>query len=286
MNIYPDCIPCSINNYLRLTKTGIIPDDLKEPVLRKLLKFFSEVDYDQSPPALGQRMHRLLREFSKNPDPYREIKIKYNRMMMEKYDDFQKIVDDSSDPFNTAVRLAIAGNVIDFGSHHQLDVMDTINRVLQTELAVDDSDQLKRDIQSAATVLYIGDNAGEIVLDRLLLETMNHSNVYFAVRGAPVINDATEEDASMAGLDRYAEIITTGDDAPGVLWETSSAKFKKIYDVADVIISKGQGNLEGLIDICRNTYFLLTVKCNLVSKHLGVNEKDFVILRRNCTDSE
>ena len=286
MNISLACVPCSINNYLRLIKTGIVPDDLHQPVLRKLLKFFSEVDYDQSPPVLGQKMHRMLREFSRNPDPYRDIKIKFNRMMMDKVDDFQKMIDDSSDPFDTAVRLAIAGNVVDFGSHHQLDVTDTINRVLQTDLAVDDSKQLKQDIQSAATILYIGDNAGEIVLDKLFLQTMNHSNVYFAVRGAPVINDATEEDASMVGLDRYAEVITTGDDAPGVLWESSSAKFKEIYNVADVIISKGQGNLEGLIDICQNTYFLLTAKCNLVSRQLGVNEKDFVILRRNCTDSE
>ena len=165
MNIYHYCIPCSIYNYLRLTKTGIVPDDLKEPVLRRLLEFFSEVDYNQSPPALGQKMHRLLREFSKNSDPYREIKIKYNHMMMEKYYEFKKIVDNSSDSFNTAVRLAIAGNVIDFGLHHQLDVMDTINRVLNAELSVDDACQPKQYIESTGTVLYIGDNAGEIVLD-------------------------------------------------------------------------------------------------------------------------
>jgi uncharacterized protein with ATP-grasp and redox domains len=177
--------------------------------------------------------------------------------------------------------LAIAGNVIDFGSHHQLDVMETINRVLHTELAVDDSSQLQRDITSAGGVLYIGDNAGEIVLDRLLLETMNHSNVYFAVRGAPTINDATEEDAATVGIDQVAEIITTGDDAPGVLWKTSSPEFKKKYNDADVIISKGQGNLEGLIDICRNTYFLLITKCNLISEHLGVNQKEFIVLRKN-----
>jgi len=281
MNIYLDCIPCSVNNYLRLIKTGIVLDKLEEPVLRELLKFFSEVDYNQSPPALGQKMHRMLREFSKNPDPYGEIKRKYNRMMMDKYLDFKKIVEDSPDPFETAVRLAIAGNVMDFGSRHQLDVMETIHRVLNAELALDDSDRLRCDIESAQTLLYIGDNAGEIVLDRILLETINHANVTFAVRGSPVINDATEEDAVMTGIDRFAKVVTTGDDAPGVILETCSPDFVKIFNEADVIIAKGQGNLEGLSDVSRDIYFLLTTKCQLISEHLGVKEKEFVVFRKN-----
>jgi uncharacterized protein with ATP-grasp and redox domains len=281
MNIYLDSIPCSINNFLRLIKTGIVPEKLKDPVLRELLKFFSEEDYNQSPPALGQKMHRMLREFSKNSDPYEEIKRKYNRMMMDKYLDFKKIIEDSQDPFETAVRLAIAGNVIDFGSHHQLDVMESIERVLNAELALDDSDRLKHDIESARTLLYIGDNAGEIVLDKLLLETINHPNVTFAVRGSPVINDATEEDAVMTGIDRVAKIVTTGDDAPGVILETCSPDFVKIFNEADVVIAKGQGNLEGLIDGSRGIYFLLTTKCQLISEHLGVKEKDFVVFKKN-----
>ncbi len=280
MNIYLDCIPCSINNYLRLIKTGIVPDNLKEPVLRELLKFFSEVDYHQSPPALGQKMHRMLREFSKNSDPYHEIKINNNRMMMEKVHDFRKIVEDSPDPFDTAVRLAIAGNVMDFGSHHRLDVMETIERVLDAELAIDDTDHLKHDLEFAKTLLYIGDNAGEIVLDKLLLEIINHSNVTFAVRGSPVINDVTEEDAIMTGIENYAKIVSTGDDAPGVILETCSPDFVKIFNEADVIIAKGQGNLEGLIDVSRVIYFLLTTKCQLISEHLGVKEKSFIVYKK------
>ncbi len=281
MKLFLDCIPCAINNYLRLIKTDIVPNDVKEPFLRRLLKFFSEEDYNQSPPVLGQKMHRLLREFSQNPDPYYEIKQKYNRMMMEKYPRFLKLLSDSSDSFDAAMRLAIAGNVIDYGSHHRLDVMDTIQHVMDAKLAIDDSKRLREDLASAETVLYIGDNAGEIVLDKMFLEIMNHPNVYFAVRGRPVINDATTEDAVLVGIDRLAEIITTGDDAPGVIWETSSQEFKNIFKKADVIISKGQGNLEGLIDIPQNIYFLLVTKCRLISEHIGVDEKDFVVMKRN-----
>ncbi len=277
MNIQYECIPCSLNNYVRLIKSGIIPENLQEDILRKLLDFFSQVDYNQSPPELGKVQHRLLREYLQNPDPYREIKLEYNRMMMDRYEDFKKIIDESSNPFDTAVRLAIAGNVIDFGSHHRLNVMETVERVLKAELAKDDSHKLKQEIADADTVLYLGDNAGEIVFDKLFIETMDHPNVFFAVRGSPIINDITVQDAEMTGIDEYATIISSGDDAPGTLLDSCTPEFINVFNKADVIISKGQGNLEGLIDIDHNIFFLLTVKCRLIAEHLGVDEKEFVV---------
>lgn len=283
MNIQYECIPCSINNYVRLCKSGIIPKNLQEEILRKLLEFFSQVDYKQSPPVMGKQLHRLLRKYLQNPDPYRQIKLEYNRMMMDRYEDFKKIISESSNPFNTAVRLAIAGNVIDFGSHHRLDVMETVERVLKAELARDDSHRLQQEIEKADSVLYLGDNAGEIVFDKLFIETMNHSNVFFAVRGSPVINDITEKDAEMTGINKLTTIISSGDDAPGTLMDSCSSEFKKIFNKADVIISKGQGNLEGLIDVDHNIFYLLTVKCRLIAEHLGVDEKEFVVFGNSVT---
>jgi len=264
----------------------MIPENLQEEILRKFLDFFSHVDYEQSPVALGRELHRLLRRYLQDPDPYREIKLEYNRRMMDKYDDFKKLINNSSDPFNTAVRLAIAGNVIDFGSYHRLDVMETVDRILKAELARDDSQKLKQEIACAENVLYLGDNAGEIVFDKLLIETINHPNVFFAVRGAPIINDVTEKDTEMTGIDEYAKIISSGDDAPGILLESCSPEFKKMFQNADVIISKGQGNLEGLIDVDHNIFYLLTVKCRLVAEHLGVNEKEFVVFGKSCFDKK
>jgi uncharacterized protein with ATP-grasp and redox domains len=282
MNIQYECIPCSINNYIRLVKSNMIPENLQEDILRKLLDFFSRVDYNQSPPALGQQLHRLLRKYLHNPDPYCEVKLEFNRRMLERYEEFKKIINDSSHPFLTAVRLAIAGNVIDFGSFHRLEVMGTVERVLKAELARDDSLKLKQEIAKADTVLYLGDNAGEIVFDKLLIETMNHPKVFFAVRGTPIINDITEQDAKMIGIDEYAKIVSTGDDAPGILLESCSPEFTKIFHQADVVISKGQGNLEGLIDVDQNIFYLLTVKCKLIAEHLGVKEKEFVVFGGSC----
>ena len=278
MNVHYKCIPCTINSYLRLVDTGIIPDDLEKVILRRLLRELALVDYDQSPPVLGQRMHRLIRELLQNTDPYHEIKEKYNNMMLELYPRFEGLINRSEDPFDTSMRLAIAGNVIDFGSQYQLDVMDTINRILDARLAIDDSSHLRDDLKQATSLLYIGDNCGEIVLDKLFLSFINVPEMYFAVRDRPIINDVTFEDANLVGIDRVAKVISTGDDAPGVVWNSASEEFKDIFMNADVIISKGQGNLEGLMDIpCDNIYFLLVTKCELIAEQIGTKKGEFIV---------
>jgi damage-control phosphatase, subfamily I len=277
MNISLDCIPCIVSNFLKLLKTGILPEDAREPVMRRLLVLLSESDYQQSPPVLGREIHRMVRQELNNPDPYREIKEKYNHMILDMYSDFKRMVISAEDPFDTAMRLAIAGNVIDFGSQYQFEVMETINRVINAHIAIDDSQELKEDLKSAKSLLYIGDNCGEIILDKLFIETIKVTNTYFAVRSGPVINDITIDDAVMVGIDKIAEIITTGDNAPGAVWESTSDDFKQVFNKSDIIISKGQGNLEGLIDVPGNIYFLFVSKCDLIAKWVGANTGDFIV---------
>ena len=158
--------------------------------------------------------------------------------------------------------------MIDFGAKYQLDVMDTINKVMETKLAIDDSQKLRQDLKQANTLLYIGDNCGEIVLDKLFLESIKLPEMYFVVREGPIINDITMDDAKMTGIDKVAKVITTGDDSPGAVWESASKDFKDHFTNADVVISKGQGNLEGLIDVRHDhIYFLLITKCDLMAKN-------------------
>jgi uncharacterized protein with ATP-grasp and redox domains len=283
MNLTLSCIPCIINSLLRLLESGLVPEKDKEPAMRHLLAFLAKADYRKSPPAMGREMHRMIRKILNNPDPYREIKAKYNLMMLDLYRKFKKMVDTADDPFDTAMRLAIAGNVIDFGPQNQLDVMETIDKVIHARLKIDDSLQLKKDLSEAATVLYIGDNCGEIVLDRLFIETISHPNLYFVVRGSATINDVTLEDAEMVGMDRLARLITTGDDSPGAVWENTSDEFKNIFRKADVVIAKGQGNLEGLFEVHNNIYYLLTVKCDVIGSRIGAQTGDFVVHRLNSS---
>jgi len=272
-----DCIPCAIGSLVTLFNRGVVPEDKQEPAMRALLAYLSELDFKQSLPQMGKEMHRLIRDVLGNPDPYFEIKQAFNQRMLEYYPTLKKLVADAADHFLVALRLAIAGNVIDFGPNRPFDLDATLDRARSIVLAVDASESLRDAILRAKTLLYLGDNAGEIVMDRIFLETIRHPNVHFAVRGAPIINDATIDDARAVGIDRIARVISSGDDAPGTILETTSPEFRDIFDRADLVIAKGQGNYEGLCGIDKNIYFILMAKCEHVAAHLGVQRGDFVV---------
>ncbi|MGB7296949.1 MAG: ARMT1-like domain-containing protein [Candidatus Aminicenantales bacterium] len=272
-----DCIPCAIGSLVTLFHKGVVPKEKQEPAIRALLAYFSRLDFKQSLPQMGKEMHRLIRDVLENPDPYSDIKRTFNQLMLEYYPDLKKLVDEAADPFSMALRLAIAGNIIDFGPSRPFDFNATLDRAKSMVLAVDESGSLRDAIPRAETLLYLGDNAGEIVLDRILLETVRHPNVYFAVRGAPVLNDATIDDAREVGIDRIARVISNGDDAPGTILETTSPEFRDIFSRADLVIAKGQGNYEGLCGVDKNIYYILMAKCDHVAAHLGVRKGDLVV---------
>lgn len=277
MNTNLDCIPCITSSFTKLIKSHLQSDVEQEDVMRKILNYLAEADYKQSPPVLGKDMHKIIREVLNNPDPYKEIKIKYNKMMMDQYSKFKSMIKAANDPFDMAMRLAIAGNVIDFGPKDQLDFMDTIKRVIHSKLIIDDSSVLREELIKAKSLMYIGDNCGEIVFDKLFLEELNFPNVHYVVRESPVLNDITMEDAKIVGIDKLAKVITTGDNSPGAVWETTSDEFKKVFNNADIIISKGQGNLEGLLGVNQNIYFLLVIKCERVAKILKSPMGEYIV---------
>ncbi|MBN2405451.1 MAG: DUF89 family protein [Coriobacteriia bacterium] len=282
MDVAFECIPCTVKSCLRLLDEGCVSEDQREELLRLTLGFLAVADWAQSPPVLARELHAQLRKAAADADPYRKIKRRSNVAMLEHAGELRDELMHASDPFTMAVRLAIAGNVIDFGAQHLFDPVATIRRVLTADLAIDDIGRLREDMACAQTVLYVGDNAGEIVLDELFLETMAHNDVTFVVRGAPVINDATLADAELVGIPAHARVITTGDDSPGVVLERVSAEFQELFDRADVVISKGQGNLEGLWGAPRDIYFLLTVKCERIARLLGVTVGDFVVWKHEA----
>ncbi|MBN2199125.1 MAG: DUF89 family protein [Candidatus Aminicenantes bacterium] len=274
-----ECLPCAVGSLVTLFDKGVVPEHKREEAMRALLSYLSRLDFKQSPPRMGREMHRLIRDVLNNPDPYREIKRSFNARMLEEYPRFKKIVAEAEDPFLAAVKLAVAGNVIDFGPNRPFDFQDAVERARTIVPTVDASESLRKAVSTARMLLYLGDNAGEIVMDRVLLETIGHPNVIFAVRGAPVINDATVEDARAAGIDGLARILSNGDDAPGTILEAVSPEFRRVFDRADLVISKGQGNYEGLCGVEKNIYFLLMAKCDHVAGRLGVKKGDFVISR-------
>jgi len=229
-------------------------------------------------PVISSEIHALWRKHSGNEDPYLDEKKHSNDMALGMYDELKEKVRTSADPVDTALRLAIAGNIIDYGASYPFDFHATIDRVLTTRFAIDHSMQLRHSLAKAKTILYLGDNSGEIVMDKLFIETVGMQNVVFAVRGAPVINDVTIDDARYVGMNKITRVIPNGFDAPSTILEYCSPEFREAFEHADLVISKGQGNFEGLNEITgKEMYFLLMAKCKVVAEALRVPQGSFII---------
>jgi len=280
-----------INNILNISRLLKIDTKTTKNLISKVLKHLSEIDLEKTAPYIAKDIQSFVRRELGNPDPYAELKREYNNLMLKLIPEMENIISSSKNPYLNALKISIAGNIIDFGVNQEIDINKTIKKILAVQFAIDDSLKLKEDLMKARTVLYLGDNCGEIVTDKLFIKTIfkeikKPEEFYFSVRGKPILNDATREDAEYIGIDELAKIIDTNDDAPGVLLENATPKFRNIFNNADVIISKGMGNFESLSDREENLYFLLITKCNLVANHLGVKKGDAVITLLNKKGSK
>ena len=271
MRTYFDCIPCALRQVLDAVRMITDDEAVHETVLRQSLGMWQTMDLRQSPPAMAQKIHRFLRELTGVADPYLAVKRQYNQLALEMYGPLKQTVEGSPDPFETAVRLAIAGNIIDFGVNSTIErstVEETITQSLADPLDAEAVRRFKGAVARATDILYLGDNAGEIVFDRLLIEQIPHEKITFVVKGGPILNDALMEDAHVAGLTDLVPVIDNGSDAPGTLLETCSESFRRRFEQADLIIAKGQGNFESLSDSGTKVFFLLRPKCAVLARHL------------------
>ena len=268
-----------------LQAVRMVTDDeaVHEQVLRQVLKAASEMDLRQSPPVMGQTIHRLIRRATGNTDPYREHKIRWNRFAAGLLPELRRQVETSSDPFQTAVRLAIAGNIIDFAANSGIDeqgVRNSIEHALISPLRKDVIEALHAELMRAQRVLYLADNAGEIVFDRLLIEQLPVEKITLAVKGAPVINDATIEDAAETGMIGFVNVISNGSDAPGTILGQCSTEFRETFESSDVVVAKGQANYETLNDSTQNIFFVLKAKCPVIARDIGCEQGSLVVLHK------
>jgi len=275
------CKNCFANTYNRLL--------LKFPLSFQETLEFSEffnglIDEKSSVAATGiqRKLHHKLKGFNGISDPFLVEKKESNKIALELYDEWKPKVLDSDNPFNLALRLAIAGNIMDYGANQYFNVQETIKDVINADFAIDHAIQLKQSIMEADNILYLGDNAGEIVFDKLLIETMMHPEVTYVVKGGPILNDATLFDAQKVGMDRVADVISNGYDAPSTILEYSSLEFQSKFDAADLIISKGQGNLEGLMQYKdKRIFFLLMVKCDVIAELFKVKKGNSMVYNQS-----
>ncbi len=234
-----------------------------------------------SPPLTASHLHQRVRELSGNPDPYLAAKREATEHALALYPHLQQLIADSAQPLQTALRLAIAGNIIDLGVAAEYDLEASIERVLRITPAIDHSARLLQALASSNTLLYLADNAGETVMDRLLIETLHahfELEVTYVVKSGPTVNDATGEDAREAGLEGCSTITDNGAAAMGTLRELCSDTFHQRFDAAPLIIAKGMANYESLVGSRAGLFFLLQTKCSVVAEHLGVVERSIILL--------
>lgn len=276
MRSYVDCIPCFMSQALRAGRLAGLDDQELKLLLDTLGAKIGDIPLENTPPETGAMIYRLIRERAGLDDPYADLKKENIREALALYPSLKEMVNNSNDPLLTAVRLAIVGNVMDFGVNKTFDLNRDLQQIINQEFAIFDYPVFREHLQSSSSILYLGDNAGESVFDRILIEEMGKP-VTFIVREAPIINDVTKEDAILSGLDQVAEIRSSGSTAPGTIPELCFPDFVNSLQHADMIISKGQGNYEGLSETDFSIFFMLKVKCPVIARDIGVQENDIIL---------
>jgi len=285
MNTALECIPCFVRQAAEAVEMCAVENHRREHLLRRLLHEIADADWAVMPVVIAQRVQRIVRAETGVLDPYRALKDSMNRIALDLLPALIETVRRHAHPPEAVVRLAIAGNLLDAGSKTRLAPEDLPARLnsIWTAPLVGDAEALFRAAQAVDNILYLADNAGEIVFDRLLIEALPAKKITVAVRGAPVINDATLADAETAGIPQIVRVIANGSDAPGTMVAECSKEFRGLFNRADLIIAKGQGNYETLSDTHKNIFFLLTVKCPMIALDIGASVGAMVICERNGT---
>ena len=281
MKTYLDCLPCFLRQALVAARATTDDEKVHRQVLDAVAEIIPELPLDVTPPQAGQRVYRVVTHITGVGDPYHKAKQESNRAALDIYPRLKRIVADSADPLLAACKLAIAGNAIDLGAQSDCEDIGTIvESALSLRLGVDHYREFREGLERASRVVYLGDNAGEIVFDRLLIEEIHkirELEIHFVVREGPIINDATREDAEFVGMDKVANVISSGSDVPATVLSDCSPEMLSIYGSADVIVSKGQGNYEALSEQEDNIFFLLKIKCPVAARLAGASVGDAIL---------
>lgn len=276
-----DCLSCMIRQSLDGIRRAISDPDQRVIAARRMLRELSLLDFEASPPEQSGRLQKVLSEFSDDTNFYREEKARFTKVALDMLPALEQAVEESPDPFTSAVKLAVAGNVIDFGASDNVTV-DGVRAVIESALKsplLGVPEAFHEACTKARRILYLLDNAGETVFDRLLVERLPAGCVKLVARGAPILNDATLEDARMAGLDALAPVLSNGTFFPGTVLKHCPDAFQEEFARADLIVSKGQGNYESLRETDRPVFFLFRIKCSLVATDCGYPQGSNVVLR-------
>jgi damage-control phosphatase, subfamily I len=276
------CINCVFKQAFNTAKYAT--DNLEErlEIIERLIRIAGEFDLNDAPTILSKNAYRICEEVTGNKDPYASEKRMTNETAMKELPFIEKCIEEADDSLSAALHAAAAGNVIDCGIDQKYDLEKDIKKFLKIPFTRNHIEQFKKDMKTAEKILILGDNAGEIVFDTLLVKELKKyvKEIVYCVKSGPIINDATMEDAVSVGMVNCADsIIETGSDDIGVNWNNCSKIFKDEFFSSDIVISKGQGNFESCCDVEHNIYFLLKAKCDIIAENTKVALGDLMFVR-------
>lgn len=290
MKSYLDCIPCFYQQALKAARISGASEEVQREVLNNLSEIIPKFTLNTTPAEMGSKIYNMISKITGKKDPYRGIKEESNKVALKMYPEMKLMLKetDKNKQLLTAIKLAIIGNIIDFGIEDMETFQEKIHLMLNGEINlqenIDNKDFDYTAFQDCLTevdsVLYLADNSGEVVFDRILIEylvNIYHKNVIYAVKGKPVSNDALVDDAIFCGINQFANIISSGADSPGVILKYCSPEFIRIFNDSEMIVSKGQGNYEALSDQDSPLFFLLIAKCPLIARHIGCSVGDLIL---------
>ena len=292
MRTYLDCIPCFFKQALEAARLSGANSKTQKKILDAVALKMPKISLSATPPEIARVIHGIVKRITGKQDPYARIKEKSNELALKVYPRLKKKVSCSQDNLLTAIELAIAGNIIDYGVKNSINVKKELEKILNKEhKAIRKEDKsifnykkFRSALIKAKTILYLADNSGEVVFDRVLIEEIKKRNkrvdIIYVVKEKPIINDALFEDAYIVGIQEYAKIISSGLDTPGTVLSLCSKEFLKEYRYADMIISKGQGNFEALSDSRRSIFFLFMAKCPVVAQDVKCKVGDTILLHK------
>jgi len=290
MKLEPECVGCLFNQVLKAFEL-LNPNIDREVIVaaqKKLMKYLLNFNISEvAAPLLGKVTYDIIAELLEDKDPYHDLKIEYNRLVLNYFDDVLNVVEKAEDPIFKAIIASALGNTIDFASQHDMNIISDLENFKIENLVINDYGKFQQSLKNSKRLLILGDNAGEIVFDKILITILKkyYPNlvIIYSVRSSPIINDATIEDAKFINLTKLVYVIESND-APGIILSDVSEEFKKyFYNKNTIVLSKGQGNFESLYGIeipQKDVYYLLKAKCNLMERIFGVKIGDLIFKKK------
>jgi damage-control phosphatase, subfamily I len=281
MRLEEACVGCIINQSLKVADAIGADNLLTDALVSAVTKSAQNFSFKATPPEIAADVYEMMAQMADKEDLYDEVKAHSTQKALSFVPYMQDKIDSSDNKLLTATKVAVAGNVIDLAAEVEFDLADEVAKIFDTHFDYDDFDKLRSSLERASTLLYIGDNVGEHIFDYLFIQTLCELypslEIFYMVRGCPIINDVTMKEAEEAGFDKLCTLIDSGVNTPGFTYKRANQRSKKLFDTADLIITKGMGNYECLSPAPReNLVYLLKVKCSVVAASLGKNIGDIV----------